>query len=365
MQHRMLLWLGRWFILLNCVGCATFSRRELPSPVLEIKHESLSKDVLADSASDWEGKPYRVGPGDTLLVAVYGHPELALTAYAGSFSMGAGNSRPLGFLVDNDGTTQFPLVGSVHVAGQTSDELRRYLERELAQFVKEPRVTVQVMFNGSIRYHLLGQFTNPGLKYSDRPVRLMEAISLGGSVVMDQASLRTAYVARGKRRIPVNFRRLLRNGDLTQNIRMHSGDVVVIPDNTAEQAFVFGGSLATNTTTSGGAIPFRGGRLTLLQALSAAGFAVPQRAAARLSRVRVIRSEGDRGELFTINARKILQGKAADFDLEPGDVVYVPVTAYTTWNQILAQLLPTLQTVSGLLTPFVQLKYLQDSSNNR
>jgi polysaccharide export outer membrane protein len=56
----------------------------------------------------------------------------------------------------------------------------------------------------------------------------------------------------------------------------------------------------------------------------------------------------------------ILDGEAGPFDLAPGDVVYVPPTAFTSWNEALQQLLPTLQTVSSLLTPFVQIKYLSE-----
>lgn len=339
-------------------GCATVKQRTLPSPVLATKHESLPPDVLADSETDWEKQAYRVGPGDSLLVAVYGHPELALTTYAGSAVAGGAMPRNVGFVVDNDGTVQFPLIGTVKVEGKTSDELRVYLEQALAKFVNGPRVTVQIMFNGSIRYHLLGQFSSPGMKYSDRPVRLMEAISLGGSVNMEKASLRTAYIARGKRRLPIDFRGLLREGDLSQNIRMHSGDIIVVPDNSTEQAFVFGN--ANGALPSGGAVPFRNGRLTLAQALASAGFSLQQRTASRLTRTIVIRSEGPRGQVFTVNARRILGGDAADFELEPGDVVFVPMTAYTKWNQMLAQLLPTLQTASGLLTPFVQMKYLTE-----
>lgn len=344
-------------LFLAFTGCATLKHRPLPSPVVATQHEALPEDVLEDSNRAWEGQAYRVGPGDSLLVAVYGHPELALTHYVG-VPLGSLPSRSVGFLVDNDGTVQFPLLGTVRVEGRTTAELKTYLERELARFVNEPRVTVQVLFTGSIRYHLLGQFTDPGLKYSDRPVRLLEAISLGGSVLMEKASLRTAYVARGGRKLPVDFRALLRKGDMTQNIRMHSGDLVVIPDNVSEQAFVFGAT--TGPLATGGAVPFRGGHLTLLQALSSVGYGFRERVSSRLTRVRVIRSEGLRGQIFTINARKILLGEAADFELEPGDIVYVPMTAYATWNQVLAQLLPTLQTVSGLLTPFVQTKYLMD-----
>ena len=75
----------------------------------------------------------------------------------------------------------------------------------------------------------------------------------------------------------------------------------------------------------------------------------------------VIRSVGDSGELFVVNASKIVAGKAAPFLLEPGDVVYVPPRAFTNFNEALNQLLPTLQTVAGVLQPFVQIRYLQQN----
>jgi polysaccharide export outer membrane protein len=72
----------------------------------------------------------------------------------------------------------------------------------------------------------------------------------------------------------------------------------------------------------------------------------------------VIRSDGDHGELFTVDVASILNGEAAPFPLMPGDVVFVPAGAIANWNQALEQLLPTLQTISGILNPFVQYKYL-------
>ena len=61
-----------------------------------------------------------------------------------------------------------------------------------------------------------------------------------------------------------------------------------------------------------------------------------------------------------MDAAAILKGEAAPFPLAPGDVVFVPTTAFTNWNQALGQLIPTLQAVSGALTPFVQIKYLSE-----
>jgi polysaccharide export outer membrane protein len=156
--------------------------------------------------------------------------------------------------------------------------------------------------------------------------------------------------------LPVNFQRLIREGDLRQNIMLEAGDVILVPDNASEQAFVFGGAPGSNPR--GGAVPFVNGRLSLLQALAQVGFGQRERFQGRLEDTVVIRSESDRGELFVVDAERILEGEAASFELAPGDVVFVPTTAITNFNQALEQLLPTLQTISGLLTPFVQIKFL-------
>ncbi|MGC4089021.1 MAG: polysaccharide biosynthesis/export family protein [Polyangiaceae bacterium] len=330
--------------------------KPLPSPVLSFKEEQLDPKLLEAEQGEADGDPYKVGPGDTVLVAVYMHPELSIAPYVGTTTGATNSSRLAGLVVDNDGTAQFPLIGSLKVAGKTSNELRIYLEHELGRFVNEPKVTVQVVFTGSIRYYLLGQFAQPGLKYSDRPLRLLEALSLGGSVLLERASLGTAYVARRGKRLAVNFRRLLRDGDMRQNIRLRPGDVVFVPDNAGDQVFVFGA--AAGGTAPGGAVAMRNGRLDLLQALATAGFGIRDRSQVKLSQTRVIRSEGDRGQLFVVDAAAMLKGEAAPFQLMPGDIVFVPETAFTSWNEAIAQMLPTLQAVSGLLTPFVQIKYL-------
>jgi polysaccharide export outer membrane protein len=342
-------------------GCATsqsaiVTAKPLPSPVVSRTEERLDPGLFSSPPEGKEGEPYRIGAGDTILIAVYNHPELAIAAYSGTGLGGLPGGRGAGFLVDNDGTAQLPLLGSVKVAGKTSNDLRVYLEDQLSRFINQPRVTTQVLFNGSIRYYLLGQFVTPGLKLSDRPLHLMEALSLGGSIVIEHASLSGAYVARKGHRLPINFRRLLRDGDLTQNIPLQNGDTIFVPDNLTEQAFVFGGSAGSNSR--GGAVPFVAGRLDILQALAQAGMGFRERTQGRLSEVRVIRSEGDSGQFFVVDVNRILRGEAANFPLAPGDIVFIPETALTTWTEAMQQILPSLQVISGLLTPFVQIKFL-------
>jgi polysaccharide biosynthesis/export protein len=332
--------------------------RRVPSSVRSYRQDSIDPALLTEIVGEREGDAYRLGPGDSLLVAVYEHPEFSIAPFTpmGSAVVGSQGSRPPGLLIDNDGSVQLPLVGTVQVAGKTTAEVRDLLEHALDVYIKEPKVTVQVLFAGNIRYYFLGVFASPGLKYSDRPLRLLEALSLGGSVDLERASLTTAYVARQGKKMPIDFRRLIIEGDLTQNIHLRTGDVVVVPDHQNEQAFVLGGVATSNP--GGGAVPFINGRLTLLQALARAGFGQSERLQGDLADVHVIRSEGDHGYLFIVDAEAILEGEAASFDLAPGDVVFVPSSALSNWNQALSMLLPSLQTISGLLTPFVQLKYL-------
>jgi polysaccharide biosynthesis/export protein len=338
-----------------CGGRPPVTAKAMPSAVVSRKTAELDPALLAAAIGEREGDAYRLGAGDTLLIAVYDHPELSIGPYTplGNTSAGA---RPVGLLVGNDGIVQLPLIGSVSVDGQTTEDVRLMLEDKLGVYVKDPKVTVQLLFAGAIRYYLIGQFTSPGLKYTDRPLGLLEALSLGGSVQLETASLRTAYVARKGKKLPVDFRRLILQGDLMQNIRLKTGDVIVVPDHQNEQAFVFGG--VAGSSPLGGAVPFINGRLNLLQSLARVGFGENEHFRGRLSDVRVIRSEGDRGELFIVDANAIFNGDAAPFELAPGDVVYVPPTALANWDDALNALLPFLQTVAGILEPFVQIKYL-------
>jgi polysaccharide biosynthesis/export protein len=341
---------------LGCSGRPPVTVHAMPSAVVSHHDAELDPALLTAAIGEREGDAYRLGAGDMLLVAVYGHPELSIAPFIPGGVLGVQGNRPVGLLIDNDGSVQLPLVGRVQVGGQTSGELQDFLQAKLAVYIKEPQVAVQILFAGNNRYYLLGQFANPGLKYSDRPLGLLEALGLGGSVDLEHASLATSYVARKGKKLPVDFRRLVLEGDLRQNIRLKSGDVVVVPDHQNEQAFIFGGVPTSNP--AGGAVPFVNGHLTLLQGLARVGFGQSERLQCDLSDVHIIRGDGDHGELIVVDAAAIMHGDAGNFELAPGDVVYVPMTTLGSWNQALSLLLPSLQTLSGVLNPFVQIKYL-------
>jgi polysaccharide export outer membrane protein len=131
----------------------------------------------------------------------------------------------------------------------------------------------------------------------------------------------------------------------------------VIPAASAEDAFVFG------AVGKPGAVPFQAGQLSLPQALSVADLDLQNYTAAELSQVRVIRSNGASAEFMIVDVAKILRGDAVPFALQPGDIVFVPPDRVASWNQVLTDLLPSLQTISGVLNPFVSIAYLSRHTN--
>jgi polysaccharide export outer membrane protein len=289
--------------------------------------------------------PYQLGPDDIISISVYMHPELSEPMQGVASGLG-------GVLVTSDGTVSLPLVGNINVGGLTIGDAQQKINTAYAAYVNDPNVTIQLVAAQSLRYYLLGAFSSPGVKYPGHALSLLDALSLGGSVDFTNADLYQAYVVQNSQKLPVDFHALLAEGDLTQNITLASGDTVVIPAASAEDAFVFG------AVGKPGAVPFQSGALSLPQALSVADLDLQNYTTAELSQVRVIRSHGASADFMIVDVAKILRGEAVPFALQPGDIVFVPPNGVGSWNQVLAELLPSLQTISGVLNPFVAIAYL-------
>jgi len=316
--------------------------------VLSSQTESLTPDQLREISDVQPDAAYRLGPDDLISVTVYLHPELTVPLPGTGSTLG-------GALITSDGTVELPLIGGIKLGGMTLEQAQGAVTAAYAQYVNDPKVAVELVQAQSLRYYLLGSFTDPGVKYPVHELNLLEALALGGSVDLKNADLYQAYVAQGTVKLPVDLYALLVNGDLSQNITLAPGDAIVIPSAESENAFVFG------SVGKPGAVAFNSGQLSLLQALAESGMDLTNITDARLARVHIIRSHGKTGEFLIVDARMILDGKATSFALEPGDIVFVPPSAFATWNEALNELLPSLNTISGILNPFVSIAYLRNN----
>jgi polysaccharide export outer membrane protein len=160
---------------------------------------------------------YRIGPGDQLQIFVWRNPEVSVTIPV----------RP-------DGRISTPLVEDMVAVGKTPTQLARDLEKALAKYIRTPLVTVIVTnFVGVFREQIrvIGQATTPkALSYRDNMTLLDVMIEVGG-LTPDAAGNRAKLVRRegGKETVLQVRLQDLMEGDISRNVAMRPGDIVIIP----------------------------------------------------------------------------------------------------------------------------------------
>ena len=162
---------------------------------------------------------YIVGPGDSLNIFVWRNPELSQSVVV----------RP-------DGKLTVPLVEDLVASGKTSTELAREIESALSIYIKEPLVTVIVEgFTGvySTQVRVLGEATSPtALPYRDAMTVLDVMIAVGG--LTDFADGNKAQLVRTidgtQHQVVMRLEDLIKDGDISANIPVAPGDVIIIPE---------------------------------------------------------------------------------------------------------------------------------------
>jgi polysaccharide export outer membrane protein len=159
---------------------------------------------------------YVIGPGDTVSITVWRNPELSMAVPV----------RP-------DGKITGPLVEDLPVIGKDSTTIAREMEKVLSKYVRDPIVTVVVTnFIGpySEQIRVIGQAARPqALAYRQKMTLLDVMIAVGG--ITDFADGNAASILRTSegKQYNVRLRDLLRRGDVSANVEMKPGDVLIIP----------------------------------------------------------------------------------------------------------------------------------------
>jgi len=162
---------------------------------------------------------YRIGPGDSLQVFVWNHPELSVTIPV----------RP-------DGKISTPLIENMLAEGKTPSALSRDMEAALGEYVRSPTVNVIVTtFVGaySEQIRVVGQAQQPrALAYRANMTLLDVMIEVGGLAEFAGGNRAMVLRREGNQqlRIPVRLSDLLQDGDISANMPMRPGDVLIIPE---------------------------------------------------------------------------------------------------------------------------------------
>ncbi|MCB1858614.1 MAG: polysaccharide export protein [Gammaproteobacteria bacterium] len=162
---------------------------------------------------------YRIGPGDSVQIFVWRNPDVSTTVTV----------RPDGFLTA-------PLLEDLPAAEKTPTELAREIEKKLSTYLRDPLVTVIV--NGFVgiyedQIRVVGEASQPqALLYRDSMTLLDVMIAVGG--LTDFAAGNQATIVRleegARKQFNVRIEDLIRDGDITANVDMKPGDILIIPE---------------------------------------------------------------------------------------------------------------------------------------
>jgi polysaccharide export outer membrane protein len=297
----------------------------------EVANQDLGRLLVPDPP------PYKIGGGDILSIVVWDHPELAgglsATANTDPATAASANAVPQGFVVDQQGRIQFPLVGMLTMEGLTEEQARALLTTKLAKYLAHPNVTLRVQAYRSKRVYIDGEVKSPGLQaINDIPMTLVEALNRAGGLLPTADQSRIA-LERGKQRYLVNLRELVQKGVNPGLVMLAPGDVVRVHSRDESKVFVSGEVITPK------ALMMHDGRLTLNEALGESGGISPLSGDAR--QVYVVRKTGDRTRVFQLDARVAGSlAMAESFELQPKDIVYVAATPLANWNRQLSLLIP-------------------------
>ena len=135
-----------------------------------------------------------------------------------------------------DGKITTPLVEDLPASGKTSTQLARDIEQALSKYIQQPVVTVVVTeFVGpySEQIRVIGEASKPqALPYREEMTLMDVLIEVGG--MTDFAAGNKARIIRNiegkQQQFSVRLDDLIRDGDITANVPMRQGDVLVIPE---------------------------------------------------------------------------------------------------------------------------------------
>ena len=158
---------------------------------------------------------YVVGAGDVLGVVFWRERELTADVVV----------RP-------DGKISLPLMNDVEVAGLTPDQVRERVVGRAKEFVEDPNATVIVKQINSRWVYVTGQVGKPGPYPLTGPTTVLQLIATAGGV-LEYADTKNIIVMRNENGKPsyfrFNYKDVVRQRNLKQNIALKPGDTVVVP----------------------------------------------------------------------------------------------------------------------------------------
>lgn len=271
----------------------------------------------------------RIHEDDVLQIALY-HPKrsdiIGAVEYIG---------KNIGYQVMN-GQIFLPDLPPVEVAGLTLEEARQKIQDHYREQIADMEVFITYKDRIVRKVELMG-LTSISSVPVDGKIRLFDVLSKAR--IPTDANLFKSYIIRDGKMLPVDMCKLIKEGDMSQNIVMQGGDKIYIADSGASTLMVMGEVGRERTL----AVPL--GYLSLRQALAEAG-GIPY--TGDKSYIQIIRGSIARPKIYTVSWEHVIHLPNDSLLLMPGDIVYVAAKPITEWNRFISSLLPCFSGVDVL-----------------
>lgn len=304
-------------LLLPLLLVASSCKQSIPGKSFDARAEGQNKDGDATFTDvkmhrsvnpAWLRPPtdaYKLGPGDLLDIEVADVKD----------------TRARTFIMP-DGMVYYNLAGGVKAEGLTLEDFNRSLTAALKRDYTNPQLNITVAEVRSRRYWMLGRVFKPGIFPLTQPTNLLEAIGQSGGLstsgysgtTEELADLSNSMVIRNGDVLPINFVKLVRDGDASQNIYLQHNDYIYIPSAQASSVLLLGAVRAPRS------VSFKDS-LTLVECVAQGNGPAP---GGYTDKVVIVRGSLTQPRATTVNLTEIMKGKATDFQLKPGDIVWVP-----------------------------------------
>ena len=163
---------------------------------------------------------YKLGPGDEIAIRVASQPDFTLERVK----------------ISPTGRLYHPLVGDIHVARLTVDQLTTKLTSDFSEYILKPSVSVELLTAQSAKIGVLGEVLRPGIIVMAEPMTLMGAIIASGGVAdtgkKSEVTLLRQSNEGGLRIVTVNLKRIFEGqADPEQNLTLRAGDTLIVHGN--------------------------------------------------------------------------------------------------------------------------------------
>jgi polysaccharide export outer membrane protein len=282
-----------------------------------------------------EALPDTLLPGDTLAVA-----------YVAAVGL-----EPVTTSLDRSGTLHLPQLGDFRIIGMTLTEAEALVQVKLSSEDRFARVSLSLQQTKARQVTVTGAVEKPGNVALEGDMRLAQVLASVGGIrqansndrVVTLGDLDGTRLMREGVALPIDARKAL-EGDLRHNVRVRSGDVVVVPPALHGRIIVLGDVRKPQT------FPFRQG-MRLTEVLADAGGLTREADAAD---VRVLRGGFAHPRIYRANVNDLLLAKRSDVVLAAGDVVFVTEHWLASVGDVLARVVPAAATgalVAGVVAP--------------